>query len=80
MIDPGMMIDSTGEGMAGAIDVSLLTQKRLKQTYYNGSKPCLDCGLLMNPVEAMTQQYCPNCNNRRAMRNLNNRMAGPDVR
>lgn len=80
MADPGLMTDSTGDGMAGAMDVSFLTQQKLKKTYYNGSKPCFECGLLLNPAEALSQQYCSNCLHRRAVRNLNNRMAGPNVR
>ena len=74
MIDPGLLTDSTGEGMAGAEDVSLLTQQNLKQTYYNGSKPCLDCGLLMNPVEAAYRTLCSNCTSRDAVNRVKNRM------
>lgn len=76
MIDPGLMTDSTGDGMAGAIDVSLLTQKNLKQTYYNGTKPCLTCGLLLDPYTALNQQNCPTCTRRSAVKLLKNRMAG----
>jgi hypothetical protein len=72
--DPGLMTDSTGEGMAGGTDVNLFTQEMLKQTYYNGSKPCLDCGLLLDPYKALHNQYCPGCNNRKASKLLKNRM------
>jgi hypothetical protein len=48
--DPGLLTDSTGEGMVGAYDVSLETQQDLKKTYYNGSKPCIECGLSMNEL------------------------------
>jgi predicted RNA-binding Zn-ribbon protein involved in translation (DUF1610 family) len=75
MADPGLFTDSTGEGMAGALDVSLLTQKNLKQTYYNGSKPCLDCGLMLNPVEAAYRTLCPKCTRRQAVKRVNSRMA-----
>jgi len=73
-IDPGLMTDSTGDGMAGATDVSLDTQRNLKQTYYNGSKPCIECGLLLDPYQALHTQYCPSCNNRKASNLLKNRM------
>ena len=75
MIDPGLMTDSTGEGMAGAEDTALSTQLKLKQTYYNGSKPCLDCGLLMNPAEAAFRTLCPGCTRRSAVKRVQNRMA-----
>ena len=75
MIDPGLFTDSTGDGMAGATDVSLATQKKLAQTYYNGSKPCLECGLLMNPVEAAYRTLCPKCTRRQAVTRVQNRMA-----
>ena len=49
--DPGLLTDSTGEGMAGAEDVRLDTQRDLEKTYYNGSKPCIECGTMLNPVQ-----------------------------
>lgn len=75
-IDPGLMTDSTGDGMAGATDVSLFTQKSLKKTYYNNSKPCIECGLMLDPYHALHTQYCANCNNRKATKLLKNRMVG----
>jgi len=64
--DPGLLTDATGDGMSGATDVSLETQQKLKKTYYNGSKPCVDCGLTMNPAEALfSNGYCPNCTRRK---------------
>lgn len=74
MVDPGLMTDSTGDGMAGAEDVSLLTQQKLKQTYYNGTKPCLDCGLALDPYQALHGQYCPHCTQRQAVKLVRNRM------
>ena len=74
MIDPGVMTDSTGEGMAGATDVNLLTQKNLKKTYYNGTKPCLACGLMLDPYQALHTEYCPNCSNRKSYNLVKNRM------
>lgn len=76
MIDPGMMTDATGEGMAGGEDVSLVTQKNLKDTYYNGSKPCLQCGVLRNPMQVLqsTNDLCPKCSNRQAAKLVKNRM------
>ena len=64
--DPGLFTDSTGDGMAGAMDVRLDTQRDLKKTYYNGSKPCIECGLLLNPVQSLHSDMCPNCNRRKA--------------
>lgn len=75
MIDPGLMTDSTGEGMAGAEDMSLVTQQKFKGTYYNGTKPCYECGLAMNPVEAAYRTLCPKCTRRQAVNRVQNRMA-----
>lgn len=76
MIDPGLMTDSTGDGESGSHDVSLVTQQNMKKTYYNGSKPCLDCGLMLDPYNALHNQYCPGCNNRKASKLVKNRMVG----
>ena len=72
--DPGLFTDSTGEGMTGAEDVSLVTQQSLKNTYYNGTKPCLECGLELDPFRALHTQYCAKCDQRRATRLVRNRM------
>ena len=75
MIDPGLMTDSTGEGETGAHDVSLSTQQNMENTYYNGSKPCLECGLVLPPqVILQGQQLCPKCKNRRDSRHVKNGM------
>lgn len=74
MIDPGLMTDATGDGMAGATDAHLLTQKNLKKTYYNGTKPCIGCGLMLDPYQALHNQYCPNCSNRKSYNLVKNRM------
>jgi predicted RNA-binding Zn-ribbon protein involved in translation (DUF1610 family) len=73
--DPGLFTDSTGEGMAGSIDVSLETQQNLKETLYNGSKACKSCGSNLNPVQALSSEHCPNCSRRNASKLLKNRMA-----
>jgi predicted RNA-binding Zn-ribbon protein involved in translation (DUF1610 family) len=73
-IDPGLMTDGTGEGMAGATDLNMLTQKNFKETYYNGTKPCIECGLQLDPYSALSQQHCPKCTNRRSTKLLKNRM------
>jgi hypothetical protein len=74
--DPGLLTDSTGEGMAGMSDVSLDTQQDLKKTYYNGSKPCIECGLTMNPVEALhSNGLCPQCKRRKSANLVKGRMA-----
>lgn len=76
MKDPGLFTDSTGEGMAGAEDVSLETQQALKNTVYNGSKACKGCGSVMNPVQSLKDQnHCPTCNRRRAQKLLKGRMS-----
>ena len=75
MMDPGLMTDNTGEGMAGAEDVSFATQQSLKKTLYNGSSNCYECGYLMNPVEAAYRTLCPNCTRRKAHTLMQNRMA-----
>jgi predicted RNA-binding Zn-ribbon protein involved in translation (DUF1610 family) len=75
MIDPGLMTDSTGSGMAGATDVSLLTQKNMKKTYYNGTKPCIECGIQLDPYQALHGEFCPNCSNRKSYNRVKNRMA-----
>ena len=74
--DPGLFTDSTGEGMAGASDVSLETQQQLKNTVYNGSKACKGCGSIMNPVQSLKDQSnCPTCSRRRAQKLLKGRMS-----
>jgi hypothetical protein len=74
-IDPGMMTDATGDGMAGATDVSLNTQRNLMETYYNGSKPCLECGLLLQPQDVLQgRELCPKCQNRQDTALVKNRM------
>jgi len=73
--DPGLLTDSTGDGMAGAMDVKLQTQKDLKTTYYNGSKPCIECGLTLNPVQSLHTDTCSNCTRRKQSKHLKGRMA-----
>lgn len=76
MKDPGLLTDSTGEGMAGTTDTSLETQQDLKKTYYNGSKPCIECGIAMNPVEVLhSSGMCPNCTRRNHAKLVKGRMA-----
>jgi hypothetical protein len=74
MIDPGLMTDSTGSGMAGATDVGVFTQERLKNTYYNNSKPCIECGLNLDPYHALHNQCCANCSNRKSYKHVKNGM------
>ena len=67
--DPGLFTDSTGEGMAGATDVSL-------ETVYNGSKSCKACGAIMNPVQSLqSQDHCPTCSRRKATNLVKGRMS-----
>lgn len=74
--DPGLFTDSTGEGMAGATDVSLQTQKDLNQTTYVGDKACKACGNRIDPVQSlMNQELCPTCVRRKAYSLVKGRMA-----
>jgi len=73
--DPGLLTDSTGDGMAGAEDVALSTKRALKTTYYNGSKPCIECGVTLNPVQSLHTETCPNCTRRKQAKLLKGRMA-----
>jgi Zn finger protein HypA/HybF involved in hydrogenase expression len=60
--DPGLFTDSTGEGMAGAEDVSLATQRELNRTVYNGESTCTSCGTAIDPVQSMfNKDTCPSC-------------------
>lgn len=72
--DPGLFTDATGEGMAGAEDVSLETQRELG-TVYNGSTACKGCGMLMNPVQSLHTDSCSSCNRRKLNKLVKNRMA-----
>jgi hypothetical protein len=75
MKDPGLFTDATGEGMAGAIDISLETQHNLKETQYNGAKACKGCGKSINPYLAMTNDHCTHCSRVKASKLVKNRMA-----
>ncbi len=77
--DPGLFTDSTGEGMAGATDVSLLTQQNFKDTLYNGTKVCQQCGLQLDPYMALHNDYCPTCTQRRASQLLKSGMTSPEI-
>jgi len=67
--DPGLYTDSTGDGMAGAEDVSF-------RTIYNGTQACKACGNPMNPVESlMNQDKCPSCQRREKYSLVKGRMA-----
>ena len=74
--DPGLYTDSTGEGMAGAEDVSLETQKELAKTLYNGDKSCKSCGMRIDPVQSLVNQdVCPSCSRRKKYSLVKGRMA-----
>lgn len=73
--DPGLFTDATGEGMAGAMDISLETQQNLKETQYNGAKACKGCGKSINPYLAMTNDHCTHCSRVKASKLVKNRMA-----
>lgn len=63
--DPGLFTDSTGEGMAGAEDVALQTQKDLSNTIYNGDKACKGCGRRIDPVQSLLNEMCTSCQRRK---------------
>jgi hypothetical protein len=72
--DPGLFTDATGEGMAGAMDVSLETQRKIP-TSYNGSAPCTACGMMLNPVQSLHTKLCSSCNRRKMTELVKGRMA-----
>lgn len=74
--DPGLLTDSTGDGMAGAIDVSFETQQNYKKTLYNGSSTCKACGYQATPFEMLhTGGECPTCLRRKQSNRVKGRMA-----
>ena len=74
--DPGLVTDSTGDGMAGATDVQYSTQQELKETTYNGSRTCRGCGLYtMNPLQALYGELCPRCTRKKAATHVKGGMA-----
>jgi len=74
--DPGLYTDSTGDGMAGAMDVSLQTQRDLSKTIYNGDKACKACGARIDPVQSlMNQEHCPSCSRRMKQSHVKGGMA-----
>ncbi len=43
---------------------------------YNGSHPCPQCGVIMNPVTAMySKGMCPDCYSQHSAKRLKDRMA-----
>jgi predicted RNA-binding Zn-ribbon protein involved in translation (DUF1610 family) len=73
--DPGLLTDSTGDGMAGETDVSLETQRELK-TQYNGDNSCTKCGIIIDPVQSLlNQKVCPSCLRRAQVTRVKGRMA-----
>jgi hypothetical protein len=74
IVDPGLMNDSTGEGMAGATDVSFRTQQAFKNTLYNGTKVCQGCGIQLDPYMSLHSDLCSNCTQRKAMMLVQNGM------
>ena len=74
--DPGLYTDSTGDGMAGAMDVSLQTQRDLSKTIYNGDKACKACGTRIDPVQSLlNQEHCPSCSRRMKQSHVKGGMA-----
>lgn len=72
--DPGLFTDATGDGMAGAMDIGLETQREMG-TVYNGSTSCKACGILLNPVQSLHTQLCSSCNRRKLEKLVKGRMA-----
>ena len=73
--DPGLFTDSTGDGMAGAMDVSLETQRELAHTVYNGDKACKSCGRRVDPVQSLLNELCTSCQRRKHYSLVKGRMA-----
>lgn len=73
--DPGLFTDSTGEGMAGAEDISLATQRELSRTVYNGDKACKGCGRAIDPVQSLLTDTCTSCQRRKHYSLVKGRMA-----
>jgi len=71
----GLMTDSTGDGMYGSEDVDYATQQSLKNTMYNGSKNCKNCGYQLHPQDALYSELCPSCTKRKAVKHMKGRMA-----
>lgn len=42
---------------------------------YKGSRPCPQCGVVMNPVEYMYSVICPACNEARRSKRIKGKMA-----
>jgi len=73
--DPGLYTDSTGDGMAGAEDVSLETQNALR-TKYNGDNSCTKCGTVIDPVQSLlNQKVCPSCSRKAQITRVKGRMS-----
>ena len=64
-------IDPEGDGVAYPAPYPA----GLDKTVYNGSKPCGDCGVYLNPVQALNSDLCPSCSRRKAANQIANRMA-----
>jgi len=74
--DPGLFTDSNGDGMAGAHDVSLQTQKDLNRTSYMGDRACKACGTHIDPVQSLlNQDVCPPCSRKQKYSLVKGRMA-----
>ena len=73
--DPGLFTDSTGEGMTGAEDVALQTQKELGKTIYNGDTACKGCGRRIDPVQSLLNEMCTSCQRRKHYSLVKGRMA-----
>lgn len=64
-------IDPSGDGTVYPINPA-----NLGSTVYNGTTGCADCGMAMNPYQALNSELCPNCNKRKAVKQLSNKMVG----
>jgi hypothetical protein len=74
--DPGLFTDSTGEGMAGAEDVRLDTQREMGKTQYNGDNSCTKCGMAIDPVQSLlNKDVCPSCVRKQQYTRVKGRMA-----
>jgi hypothetical protein len=61
----------------GAYTLELQASQIAKNaTFYRGSSPCPQCGVLMDPVQFMySKGVCPSCHENRMAKRVRNRLA-----
>ena len=64
-------VDPTGDGTSYPTPYPV----ELQDTVYNGSKGCKDCGVLINPFEALNSDLCRPCSRGKVAKRVANKMA-----